>query len=86
MSIFFYYNANPATKEVLRYREALWEGYRRIKEKDGINLESIIAIFRQIKNTSGGIRPAHTLTVIQRGQSEFRSGEIIYTLPRARGS
>ncbi|WP_317170961.1 Fic/DOC family N-terminal domain-containing protein [Sphingobacterium micropteri] len=26
-------NANPATKEVLRYREALWEGYKRIKEK-----------------------------------------------------
>lgn len=78
-------NANPATKEVLRYREALWEGYRRIKEKDGINLESIIAIFRQIKNTSGGIRPAHTLTVIQRGQSEFRSGEIIYTPPRGVG-
>lgn len=23
-------NANPATKEVLRYREALWEGYKRI--------------------------------------------------------
>lgn len=78
-------NANPATKEVLRYREALWEGYSRIKEKDGIDLESIIAIFQQIKNTSGGIRPVHTLTVIQRGQSEFRAGEIIYTPPRGVG-
>lgn len=78
-------NANPATKEVLRYREALWEGYKRIKENGIINLESIIGIFRQVKNTSGGIRPPHTLTVIQRGQSEFRPGEIIYTPPRGTG-
>lgn len=78
-------NANPATKEVLRYREALWEGYKRIREKNGLDMESLIAIFRQIKNTSAGIRPPHTLTVIQRGQSEFRSGEIIYTPPRGAG-
>lgn len=78
-------NANPATKEVLRYREALWEGYQRIKEKSDIDLESTIAIFRQIKNTTGSIRSPHTLTVIQRGQSEFRSGEIIYTPPRGTG-
>lgn len=78
-------NANPATKEVLRYREALWEGYQRVKKKNNIDLESIIAIFQQIKNTSGSIRPAHSLTVIQRGQSEFRSGEIIYTPPRGVG-
>ncbi len=78
-------SANPATKEVLRYREALWEGYRRIKEKDSIDLESIIAIFRQIKNTSSSLRAPHSLTVIQRGQSEFRPGEVIYTPPRGQG-
>ncbi|QDH78735.1 Fic family protein [Echinicola soli] len=78
-------HANPATKEVLRYREALWEGYRRTQEKRTIDLESIIAIFRQIKNTSSGLRPPHSLTVIQRGQSEFRSGEVIYTPPRGQG-
>ncbi|MGK6349896.1 Fic family protein [Parapedobacter sp. DT-150] len=78
-------NANLATKEVLRYREALWEGYKRIKETGSVDLESIAAIFRQIKNTSGGLRPPHSLTVIQRGQSEFRSGEVIYTPPRGQG-
>ncbi len=77
--------ANPATKEVLRYREALWEGYLHQKEQNEISLESIIAIFRQIKNTSGGIRSPHTLTFIRRGQSEFRTGEIIYTPPRGAG-
>src|SRR5690606_38667916 len=49
-------HANPATKEVLRYREALWEGYKRIEEKGIIDLGSIISIYQQIKNTSGGIR------------------------------
>lgn len=77
--------ANQSTKEVLRYREALWEGYGQIQQAQKINLKGIISIFRQIKNSTGGIRPAHALTVIQRGQSEFRSGEIIYTPPRGEG-
>jgi Fic family protein len=77
--------ANVATKEVLRYREALWAGYQLIKEDGHIDLESIIGIFRQIKNTSSGLRSPASLTVIQRGQSEFRPGEIIYTPPRGTG-
>jgi Fic family protein len=78
-------SANAPTKEVLRYREALWEGYRQLKIKGNIDLEGITAIFKQVKNTSGGIRPPQSLTVIQRGQSEFRSGEVIYTPPRGPG-
>lgn len=78
-------NANPATKEVLRYREALWHGYDQLKEKDNIDLESIVSIFQQIKNSSSGLRAPQSLTVIQRGQSEFRSGEVIYTPPRGEG-
>lgn len=74
--------ANVATKEVLRYREALWAGYQLIKEEGHIDLESIVGIFRQIKNTSSGLRSPASLTVIQRGQSEFRPGEVIYTPPR----
>jgi len=78
-------SANPGTKEVLRYREALWQGYNSLKEKEGIDLDCIIEIFRQIKNSSGGLRSPQSLTVINRGQSEFRSGEIIYTPPRGAG-
>lgn len=74
--------ANVATKEVLRYREALWTGYQLIKEDNHIDLESISGIFRQIKNTSSGLRSPASLTIIQRGQNEFRSGEVIYTPPR----
>ncbi|RZK44005.1 MAG: Fic family protein [Pedobacter sp.] len=78
-------NIKPATKEVLRYREALWEGYHIIQEKGKLDIEGIISIFRQIKNSTAAVRPAQTLTVIRRGQSEFRSGEIIYTPPRGAG-
>lgn len=41
--------ASASTKEVLRYWESLWEGYRRIQEIAAIDLDGIVAIFRQIK-------------------------------------
>ena len=78
-------NADPSTKEVLRYREALWVGYRDMIEKKTIDVPSIIKISQQIKNTTAGIRPPQAMVVIKRGQSEFRSGEIIYTPPRGTG-
>jgi Fic family protein len=74
--------ADAATKEVLRYREALWAGYHAMKETNTLNLGSILSIFRQIKNTTSGIRPPQANVVIKRGQSELRPGEIIYTPPR----
>ncbi|MCD4698075.1 MAG: Fic family protein [Bacteroidales bacterium] len=77
--------ADPATKEVLRYREALWAGYHTLREKRIIDPDLIIKIFQQIKNTSSGIRPPQALVVIKRGQNEFKSGEIIYTPPRGQG-
>ncbi|MBK6952888.1 MAG: Fic family protein [Crocinitomicaceae bacterium] len=77
--------ANPSTKEVLRYREAMWEGFNQLLKKDSLTLSGIIAIHKQVKNTSQGIRPPQSLTVIKRGNSEFRSGEVIYTPPRGKG-
>ena len=49
-------NIKPATKEVLRYREALWEGYNITQEKGKMDMDSIISTFRQIKNSTAGIR------------------------------
>lgn len=77
--------ANPGTKEVLRYREALWRGYELMSGKTKIDLDSITGIFQKIKNTSAGFRPPQSQTTIRRGQSEFRSGEVIYTPPRGEG-
>jgi Fic family protein len=78
-------NSNPATKEVLRYREALWQGYDLLKKRGIIDLNCIIAIFRKIKDSSEGLRSPQSLTIIKRGQSEFRSGEVVYTPPRGEG-
>lgn len=74
-----------ATKEVLRYREALWKGYNTIKSKNKLDETTIIKVFQQIKNTRQGIRPPQSQVVIKRGQSEFKPGEIIYTPPRGQG-
>ena len=78
-------NSNPATKEVLRYREALWDGYTTLHKKNSFDQKIAIRIFQQIKNTRQGIRPPQSLVVIKRGQSELRAGEIIYTPPRGTG-
>lgn len=77
--------ANPATKEVLRYREALWEGYNQLARAGELKIKAIVAIHKKVKNTTQGIRPPQSLTVIKRGESEFRSGEVIYTPPRGKG-
>jgi len=74
--------ADLAVKEVLRYREALWAGFHAMKETKTLKLQSVLSIFRQIKNTSSGIRPPQANVVIKRGQSDLRPGEVVYTPPR----
>jgi Fic family protein len=76
---------STSIKEVLRYREALWAGYKQITKSKKIDEKAIIKIFKQVKNSNEGIRPPQSLVVIKRGQSEHRSGEIIYTPPRGKG-
>lgn len=75
----------PETKEVLRYRESLWAGYEILKHNNQIDQRLIIDTFRAIKKTDEGIRPPQSQTVIRRGNSELRPGEIIYTPPRGEG-
>lgn len=74
--------ADAATKEVLRYREALWEGFSKMKKNQGIDHKIVLGIFQAVKNTSSGFRSPASQTIIRRGDSEFRSGETIYTPPR----
>jgi len=74
--------SDPATKEVLRYREALWGGYQQLEEQQLINLNLITKIFQQIKDTRAGLRPPQSMVVIRRGDSELKPAEVIYTPPR----
>jgi Fic family protein len=78
-------SANPSTKKVLRYREALWEGFKGIQENGVIDKELIIRIYQKVKNTNQEIRSPQAQVVIKRGQSELRPGEIVYTPPRGEG-
>lgn len=78
-------DASPNTKEVLRYREALWTGYYDIKKKGKVDQDSIIKVYQQVKDTRQGIRPPQSQVVIKRGQSELRAGEVIFTPPRGKG-
>jgi len=77
--------ANPATKEVLKYREALWAGFQTLQQNQRIDTVLIQRIFNKIKETSTSYRPSQAQVVIKRGQSEFRPGEVIYTPPRKEG-
>lgn len=74
--------AQGASKEVMRYREALWTGYNYVQQKSGFDENYFIRIFREIKQTSDGIRPDYLETTIKTGGSDFNAGQVIYTPPR----
>jgi Fic family protein len=69
-------------KEVLRYRQALWEGYHAIKSNGKFSKGLLIKIYQVIKEVQDGIRPAHTETVIKKRGSGILGGTVIYTPPR----
>ena len=72
-------------KEVLRYREALWRGYDLLKKKSQFDLEYLISVFQEIKQTKEGIRPPFLPTVILQESSGTNAGQVIYTPPRGKG-
>ena len=72
----------PSTKEVLRYRQALWGGYKTITSKKTITVEIMIKLYREIKLLKDGIRPPQTETVIMKRGSGPIGGTVIYTPPR----
>lgn len=74
-----------ASKEVLRYREALWSGYTFLKEKKSFNQEYFLKVFQEIKQTSDKIRPPFLDTTIKQGGTGPNAGQVIYTPPRGKG-
>lgn len=71
-----------ASKEVLRYREALWSGHYYLANKPGFNEEYFIKTFQEIKQTSDKIRPAFIETVIKQGGTDANAGQVTYTPPK----
>lgn len=78
-------HANPATKEVLKYRESLWEGVRAVKTDKFIDEQHVITVYRKVKDTNLSYRPSHLTTVIKKAGNSLTSGEVVYTPPRGEG-
>jgi Fic family protein len=73
---------SPAAKEVLRYRESLWTGIDHIKKHERIDLDAIIQIYQNIKQTQIGVRSEHSNVRIIQGGKSITSGEVVYTPPK----
>jgi Fic family protein len=73
---------NGASKEVLRYREALWSGYIYLKNRAQFDQEYFIRTFQEIKQTKDGIRPDFLNTTIKQSGTGPNAGQVIYTPPR----
>lgn len=67
---------DPSTKEVLRYREALLEGYRFLSENGFLNTNAIVKIQQVLEGNNAGIRrlPGTAL-------KNAATGATIYTPP-----
>lgn len=68
-------NYDPQTKEVLRYREALWEGYNKLNKRGLLTTNLFVEIYRRIKGTDAGIRNTPGTRI------KNSKGEILYTPP-----
>ena len=71
-----------ASKEVLRYREALWSGYNYLQKTKQFNQDYFIQVFQEIKQTTDRIRPDFLNTTIKQGGTGSNAGNVIYTPPK----
>lgn len=67
---------DPATKEVLRYREALWEGFYALKKRPVLSTNLFVKIVQLIKENNAGIRKTPGTTIANQA-----TGEVLYTPP-----
>jgi Fic family protein len=67
---------DPVTKEVLRYREALWTGYQGLRKRPLLATNLFIEVVQTIKQNSAAIHNMPGTTVADR-----RTGKVLYTPP-----
>ncbi len=66
---------NPATKEVISYKEAIWLGFSRLEQQSFITTNLCIELVQCIKQNTSGIRTTPGTTLSN------TLGEVIYTPP-----
>ncbi len=67
---------DSATKEVLNYRSALWQGYEFVQKNKTITINSIIEIQKELEQNEAGIRKLPGTALMN-----DKTQEIIYTPP-----
>lgn len=77
-------NVSAPTKEVLRYREAIWEGHQYLKEHGAFDADYFVNLYQEIKETRDGIRPPFASTYIRQGGSGPNAGKRVYTPPKGK--
>ncbi|MEJ7779651.1 MAG: Fic family protein [Daejeonella sp.] len=73
------------TKEILFYREALWEGHDHLKKNQSFDENYFIKMYRIISQFNDGIRTPIAQIVIKEGGTGSNAGKVSYTPPRGKG-
>lgn len=74
--------ASGASKEVLRYREALWSGNDYLQRSGKFDQTYFIKVFQEIKQTNDEIRLDFLNTTVKQGGTGSNAGKVVYTPPR----
>ncbi len=78
------YLEGPA-KEILHYREALWKGFQGIAKENAMTIDTIVNVYRIVKNSMDGIRPYQAEIVIKKRGWGSLIADTVYTPPRGKG-
>lgn len=76
--------SGPA-KEILYYREALWEGHKYLQAHNKIDIDYFVKMYRVVSRFSDGIRTPIAQIVIKEGGTGPNAGKVFYTPPRGKG-
>jgi Fic family protein len=71
--------SDPAAREVIDYREALWKGHRLLKSQGGVAVKAILAVQETIVHGNAGVR-ALPGTVLRNEATR----KVVYTPPEGR--
>ncbi|NBC05147.1 MAG: Fic family protein [Bacteroidetes bacterium] len=77
--------SSAPAKEVLRYREALWEGHRYLDKHGQFDRNYFVRLYQTIMESGDGIRPPFARTFIRMGGTGPNAGKPAYTPPRGQG-
>lgn len=69
---------DPATKEVMFYREALYEGFKKIKKRGLLSINDIVELQKILIQNDAGIRTTQGTALVN-----DKTGAVIYTPPQS---